>query len=268
MKYTDKQIDEFIEKVFNGDITVDNLPIDLYHAIADKLKSGLYDGYGNSLSEFKVGGIDYELLNEMRENIYMFSAAKTYQQVREMQDILKMNELLTESESFKDFKEKALEVYDTYNETWLETEYNTAISQGMAAQHWVEIEKTKQEFPYLQYSAIEDERTSDICAPLEGVTLPVDDPFWNKFTPPNHFNCRCLLLQVSKFEDVEITTEKEADELADKTDDKMQDVFKMNAGKDGYVFKDDHPYFEVDPKHKDLAKENFNLPIPKTDETD
>jgi SPP1 gp7 family putative phage head morphogenesis protein len=259
MKYTDNQIEELIKGVFGGDITVEDLPEDLYHAIAESLNGGLYKGFGKDLTEFKMGGKDYELLAEMRENVYMFSAAKTYQQVREM------NDLLTSSESFKDFRDKALEVYDTYNKTWLETEYNTAISQGMAAQHWVEIEKRKEEFPYLQYSAVLDDRTSEICEPLEGVTLPVDDPFWNKFTPPNHFNCRCLLLQISKYDDVEVTTEKQASELNKEQGDKMQDVFKMNAGKDGYVFKPDHPYFDVAPKDKQLAKENFGLPIPEID---
>jgi hypothetical protein len=41
--------------------------------------------------------------------------------------------------------------------------------------------------------------------------------------------------------------------------------FMMNSGKDGYIFKEKgegkHPYFDVAPGDKELAKRNFNLPI-------
>lgn len=35
-------------------------------------------------------------------------------------------------------------------------------------------------------------------AALHGVTLPIDDPFWEQFTPPNGWNCRCSVVQVRK----------------------------------------------------------------------
>jgi hypothetical protein len=37
----------------------------------------------------------------------------------------------------------------------------------------------------------------------------------------------------------------------------------MNPGKDGYIFSPDHPYFDVAPKDREFAKENFGLPIPE-----
>lgn len=261
MKYTDKQIDDLIEDIYKGRVTQTELPEDLYFAIADHLEKGLYKGFGGDLASF--GGKDYELLNELRENVYMFSGAKTYQEVREMSNFL------ADSENFKEFKDKALEVYDTYNKNWLEAEYNTAIGQGMQAQQWNEIEKNKKDFPYLRYSAVIDGRTSDICEPINGVTLPVDDPFWSEYTPLNHFNCRCTLEQIDKFEDVQTTPKEDLDTLIKGTNenkglkDTVADAFKMNSGKDGYVFSPEHPYFEVAPKDRDLARENFNLPIPE-----
>jgi hypothetical protein len=40
----------------------------------------------------------------------------------------------------------------------------------------------------------------------------------------------------------------------------------MNAGIDGYVFKekgkDKHPYFDIAKGDKEMAKKNWNLPIP------
>ena len=133
----------------------------------------------------------------------------------------------------------------------------------MQARQWNDIEKDKTNFPYLRYSAIIDGRTSDICEPLNGVTLPVDDPLWDEYTPLNHFNCRCILEQVDQFEDVKLTPKSEVDAIKEGLDENVNDLFKMNAGKDGYVFSDAHPYFDVAPKDRELAQRNFDLPIPE-----
>jgi SPP1 gp7 family putative phage head morphogenesis protein len=50
----------------------------------------------------------------------------------------------------------------------------------------------------LEYSAILDNVTTEICQELDGDTYAVDDPLWATYTPPNHFNCRSLLIPVTK----------------------------------------------------------------------
>lgn len=49
----------------------------------------------------------------------------------------------------------------------------------------------------LEYSAILDSRTTDICKHLDDRVYPVDSPFWNSHRPPNHFNCRSILVPVT-----------------------------------------------------------------------
>jgi SPP1 gp7 family putative phage head morphogenesis protein len=53
--------------------------------------------------------------------------------------------------------------------------------------------------PYLlgvRYSAILDERTTDICRDLHGKVFRKDDPDLDALVPPNHFNCRSILVPV------------------------------------------------------------------------
>jgi SPP1 gp7 family putative phage head morphogenesis protein len=50
----------------------------------------------------------------------------------------------------------------------------------------------------LEYSAILDSVTTEICQELDGDTYAVDDPLWATYTPPNHYNCRSLLIPVTK----------------------------------------------------------------------
>jgi SPP1 gp7 family putative phage head morphogenesis protein len=49
----------------------------------------------------------------------------------------------------------------------------------------------------LEYSAILDDRTTEICTHLDGRIYPADSEQWNSIRPPNHFNCRSILVPVT-----------------------------------------------------------------------
>lgn len=273
MEFTKLQIEKLILGVHLGKINEYNLPKDLYFAIADYLKIGIYQGFGTNLNDLTKsvsdgnGSIgDLELLNELRTNIYMFSGAKVFQQINEMS---LASRLITDEgviKPFAVFKKEALAIYEQYNVDWLKTEYNTAIGQAQEAIKWQKIEEQKDVLPYLEYSAVIDSKTSEICRPLDGIIAPVGDPIWKKIAPLNHFNCRCLILQLDKEEGEKRQTGKlEKLSKVQETESKMQDVFKMNAGMDGYIFNKNHPYFKVQPKDIKYAQNNFNLPIPPKD---
>lgn len=196
IKYSKKQIDALLENIWDEKVNPYFLPKDLYEAIAENLKAGLYEGFGATLETVEgiYGKASAELLNELRTNIYQFSAAKTFNMVEEMRGVLVSGDkVLTLSE----FKDKANVIFERYNNTWLETEYNTAIGQAEMGRKWKEIEKQKNVLPYLKYNAVNDPRTSDICRPLDDTILPVGHKFWTEFTPLNHFNCRCIIEQLA-----------------------------------------------------------------------
>lgn len=50
----------------------------------------------------------------------------------------------------------------------------------------------------LEYSAILDDRTSDICRALDNDVWSADSPNWDTYRPPNHFNCRSVLVPVTR----------------------------------------------------------------------
>lgn len=53
----------------------------------------------------------------------------------------------------------------------------------------------------LQYSAILDDRTTVICSTLDRSIYAVDNPLWEVYRPPNHYNCRSLLVAVTALDD-------------------------------------------------------------------
>lgn len=257
MDFTNKDKEKLFKGIYEGDITPVNLPEDLYLAITNKLKKGVYKGFGGSLSSFEMGGVDFEMVESLRENIYMFSGAKVFTQTEEMSKLAQS--LLLEGDevvSFQVFKEAASQVFDKYNVDWLEAEYNTSIGQSQSARAWSDIQKQKEALPMLRYSTVEDANTSEICAALDGVIKPVEDSFWDTYSPLNHYNCRCLLEQL----DDDYNETPTPDNLIE-----PDSVFTTNPGKTGEVFNKEHLYFDVPKEYKDLAKENFNLPIPEKD---
>ena len=62
-----------------------------------------------------------------------------------------------------------------------------------------------------QYSAILDDRTSDICAGLDGKIFAAEDAP----TPPLHFNCRSLLIPITKYEEHEVDTKAKGQPIND-----------------------------------------------------
>ena len=237
MKYSDKQIDKLLKGIYDGTITPEDLPIDLYNAISKYLGSGLYDINGT---------ISKGLIKELSTNLEYFSAAKTYWFTKE-------TSLLTENEelkSFNDFKEEALKLYDQYNINWLEAEYSTTIGQAQMCERWEQIDEQKEKLPFLRYSAIEDANTSEICAPLDGITLPVDDPFWDSNSPLNHFNCRCTLEQLDEFDAV-VTTGSKAEKASVDSEELKQPVFNSNPYRDKEIFNKEHPYFDLPKEGKE-----------------
>lgn len=52
--------------------------------------------------------------------------------------------------------------------------------------------------PYWQYVAVVDANTSPNDLALNGIIRRYDDPFWDKWYPPNHFGCRCSVRALTK----------------------------------------------------------------------
>lgn len=52
--------------------------------------------------------------------------------------------------------------------------------------------------PYLMYTAIGDDRTRPSHMALDGTVKRADSEFWDKFTPPWDWNCRCGVVPIDK----------------------------------------------------------------------
>ena len=79
----------------------------------------------------------------------------------------------------------------------LETIFRTNLQSAYAKGQWENIQDTKDVFPYLMYDAVDDSRTRAEHAQWDGTVLPADHHFWESHYPPNGYNCRCGVIQLS-----------------------------------------------------------------------
>ena len=52
--------------------------------------------------------------------------------------------------------------------------------------------------PFRMFDAVMDSRVSAVCEACDGVTLPVDHPWWSGHVPPCHHACRSGFISLSK----------------------------------------------------------------------
>jgi hypothetical protein len=77
---------------------------------------------------------------------------------------------------------------------------------------------------------------------MNGITLPIDDPFWDSYYPPNGWNCRCTVVQVRKAK-YPATDPAEAQERAkNATASDRRGMFRFNPGKEQATFPRYNPY--------------------------
>jgi len=240
--WTDKEIEAFILKVYGGEVSREKLPRDLYNEILRRLTDAVISGFGDGL---KIDG-GASLLKDFNDNLAVFSAAKTYQQVNDMANFIFDDN--GNKTAFSVFKKHADEIFETYNENWLKTELNTAASLASSAKYWLEIWRDKDIFPYLKYVTIGDERVRHDHELLDGIIRKVTDSFWDEYFPPNDWNCRCI---VEQLEDAIET------DISGMNIPKNPPLFAMNPAKSRFIFDETkHPYLftRVDERFKTGSK--------------
>lgn len=75
--------------------------------------------------------------------------------------------------------------------------FNTNFRTSLAFGRWQRIERVREAMPWLRYVAVRDGRTRPEHLAWDGVVLPADDPWWDSHFPPNGWNCRCTVQQLS-----------------------------------------------------------------------
>jgi SPP1 gp7 family putative phage head morphogenesis protein len=192
-------------------------------------------GGGQSLVDVAYTDDRYEMLTQMRSNIHVFAAFKNHSEVIDL--VAAMRDEKGKLRSFSDFKKVATSIAKNYNLNWLRTEYELALSSAQMAVKWQDFEANKDVLPSIRYQTQGDDRVRQGHRVLDGTILPVDDPFWDNFFPPNGYGCRCTAQQVAN------TNKVRPSRLP--TDIEVPLIFRNNVGKTNQIYNQSHPFFTM-----------------------
>lgn len=222
--------------------TASSLAVDA--ELATILSEILRDGIDVN-DDFKVAemmkSVNYEAPDNatraaIQQNVTAFGVAKSVLEIQEMAELM-----LDDSGQIKSFakfrKEVNEKTHQLYNQNWLKSEYNHVIAASQASANYNRLLENKDAMPYLTYRTVGDGRVRNSHANIDGVTRPVDDPFWDSYYPPNGWGCRCDVIATNN--PAKLSDQTEADSKGASLNLKPQ--FKQNYAKTGQAFSQDHP---------------------------
>ena len=198
---------------------------------------------------------DAEMLARLSRDVWQFSAAKNYQQMRDLTLALKGED--GKLRNFADFETAAKSVCAKYNQTWLRTEYNAAVASSQNAARWTGFKKDAADIPNIEYQTVGDSSVRFEHEQLDGIVRPITDPFWNTHYPPNGWACRCEAIQsvggkVTKNGDIPNIT--------------IPPLFRTNLAETGMIYPKNHPYYNGVPR-SEITKAIAWLPPENTYQT-
>ena len=273
ISFSNEEEELLFKAVLEGRIHLFNLPASLYNKIALELTDAVLSSFSLT-PETNLLNPGLELPRQLKRNLYVFSAAKTFNQIKDMQNFL-FNEKGFKR-PFNEFKQAAKQIFDTYNVNWLEAEFETATRQAESAQEFERLQAEQDIFPLLRYKTLEDGSVREEHVSLNNIVKPVNDSLWDKFTPPNGWRCRCFLeqLEEDQAQETNITTQKGGKTFRTKGRKREEitqpdKLFSFNPAKKGVIFREDaqgkgnsHPYFKVEQRFEVHKRNNFGLPLP------
>jgi len=249
--FNEQDMNRIITSVFAGGITPSRPDFQSYQVIAEKLTEAIETGMEISFGKPTNRRDILKLAEDLRENVFVFSGAKSHQEALEMS--LQLFDPLGNTRSFADFKKEAERIFKKFREPWLKTEFITAQRMSEGARDWVNIKDDEEIFPTLNYQTIGDSRVRPEHQVLNKISRPVNDPFWDVYFPPNGFRCRCQATQQTSARSTPLKNKKLPD---------LGPLFDFNVGKKRLIFAPQHPYLRVKDRFKAIAATNFNFPMP------
>ena len=125
-KETEQLLKELSKHIYNGDTTLVDRKV--LRSIAQDLMRGVHKGIGKRTIDWD--NPDTDMMQHLTENVYQFSAAKTYQELRDMTSAIHDGEKVR---SFDEYEKEVNSIIGKYNRNWLRTEYNQAIAAAQSA---------------------------------------------------------------------------------------------------------------------------------------
>lgn len=225
----DKEALRLAELIHAGKLKNGSIDQELLKKTAGVLLEAVTKGYDlitNDLTEE-----DKALIKSFSDNVYVFSSAKTLEQLKQASALL--FDADGNPRSFSDFKADFIQLHKEFNINYLASEYNHAVACSQMGAKWQRLDLSGSG----KYATAGDDKVRDAHAVLDGIVALWNSDFWKTHYPPNDWGCRC--------DAFDAPTDTTITDLSSVSLPTIPPMFRGNAGTDGVIFPKEHPYFDV-----------------------
>lgn len=237
ISFDEDMLAEVLEEIYNEKVkpAEGEIPRKYYEANREKFEEATAQGMAQSQNPNIAD--DKEFLKKYRHSIDVFSAFRSHAYAKRLADELYDSE--GKLRPFEEWRKATESIQSHFNKNWLQTEYNTAVLRAEQAADWRHFEDNKEDFPCLKWMP------TSSATPREqhkafwdmGLTLPVDNKFWDKHHPGDLWNCKCYLEPTT----AEPTPKKRIPKEKDAP--KPAKGLESNPGKKAEMYSRNHPYY-------------------------
>lgn len=251
-------MERIIRQIWEEQATEAGFAPELVQAYGQQFSNAVTKGYGKDFFEIDWQTPDYNKLKALHIDAWKFASAKGNHQMQQLSGALRKPD--GSMRTFEEFRAETVLITGQHL-SGLKAEYNTAVASAQMASKWQTIQAQKDLYPYLQYIAVEDSHISQTCLNLADQAHHVDSPFWRKWYPPNHYNCRSSVKQLREM--------PKSDNPA-YTEPNVPEIFKTNLADAGLIIPDGHNYYknfsvEVFGKYKRYFPEALQFDVEPND---
>lgn len=220
-----KQLLKALKEVYERTKSPTNevLQKELFEVSYNALSLAVTQGFGSP----NFQRADLNFVWQLHKSARFFVARKTALQVTQLIGLIADVDRGTRR-PFREFKKLAKGIVGNYNQTWLKTEYDTAVAAARSARDWLTYEAEADLYPNIEYLRTVSAEPDKDHLKYVGIIRPINDPFWDTHLPPSRWNCKCSVKNTAA-----PVTEIPADIDAI---DPIVPAFQNNPGKTGSLF--------------------------------
>lgn len=254
------KIYEKLTAAFNGMMSAlfrqKGAQLDINVLASDEAQSFINTHASTLDKSFETVGMSDGMRQRLQQSDWIFSGIKTFHELNEA-----FPSLLDEDgnrKPFDRFLNDVRKIDETYNRNYLRAEYGYVQASAEMAAKWEQYAEDGDRYN-LQYRTAGDSKVRPEHAALNGITLPMSDPFWDSYYPPNGWGCRCTAVQVrkSKYPETPQADAMARGEAALAGDKKG--IFRFNSGKQRKAVPDYNAYTIRRCRDCDVAQGKLNL---------
>jgi SPP1 gp7 family putative phage head morphogenesis protein len=221
-----------------------------------ELVRGLFQGWSDRRLSIGYNAPDHLAMQLMEFNLIEFASSKTEARLASMSQLLIDKDAL-KIRSFADFKREAEKISTAFNKTYLETEYNLAVSTAQGTAQQIRFLEEKDTVTNLvKYQTVGDSKVRSEHQALDGLVFDLNDNETLDIWTPNGYGCRCEFIQHLDDGNTVISTASIAKKLLGEKF--IGSAFDVNRGNTGQVFTKKQFYSSTKGLNKKLGSMRFD----------